>query len=189
MSHNTRFLKTSTNIAAKDQKTVPIRLDYLTMNKSGLAAKALDPHLMSKYHRSNPVHVKVIESNGRGISNRLPHDKDCKFAYGMPSRVSSPVWKLMTCADEGPQCVLCNCHITICACARARRAKQSKINMTPHDFRPLKSTKLSKEDKSEDKIKNNSNKLPIALRDPKTLFKMPRFRNVACKVASWQNVK
>lgn len=139
------------------EKKVTRQIDYIAMNKLSLKQKILDPKGQSIIRKQKPIYLPVIEytSTASRKSRKLPSDNNPNFTYGVPTRASSPLANLM----REPSFHEADSGETLVEVKR-RTLKQQVI--------PLQKPK--------------PRFIPIAERDPKTLFKMPRFRKISHKI-------
>ncbi|KAI9178718.1 hypothetical protein H9P43_005380 [Blastocladiella emersonii ATCC 22665] len=147
-------------------------LDYVAMNKQCIHEGIVDPRAQYEHRKTHPIRVKVIDHStpGRRALRRLPSDTDPLFTYGKPTRPSSPVAKLMSDHYEREYMAMLEAERARADAAAA--ASGSHANRTPRTLReqvvPLQRPKPKH--------------LTIYERDVDSLFKMPRFRDVAGRV-------
>ncbi|ORZ35459.1 hypothetical protein BCR44DRAFT_52345 [Catenaria anguillulae PL171] len=157
----------------KTKNAVP-SLDYVTMNKMCVQEGIVDARGQYEHRKSHPIRVKLIDhSDGRRTSARkLPSDANPHFAYGLPTRPSSPVSKLMS--DHYEREYAAQVAAKEAEHNNKSRSKRGKVKSVKEQMVPLQKPKPKH--------------LTIFERDVQGLFKMPRFRGVEPRVDSWQEL-
>ncbi|KAI8923514.1 hypothetical protein BC831DRAFT_552102 [Entophlyctis helioformis] len=165
------------NVRATSKHAVPA-LDYITMNRNSAKHGIISPTQIRNYRETHPVRVKIgdhalfgskptgMEGGLQRTRGPLPSDTNTNFAYGKPTRPSTPVARLMT-------------------------DKFQREWIDQHEHRAHEKTR-HEDDKTAKKLpsriaplQHSPPKPKSALdKDPKTLFKMSKFLKVPPKVVS-----
>ncbi|KAI9216283.1 hypothetical protein BC828DRAFT_8279 [Blastocladiella britannica] len=150
-------------------KNAELALDYVAMNKMCVQERIVDPKGQYQHRKSHPIRVKLVDHSSPPAhrpQRRLPSDSNPQFAYGLPTRPSSPVAKLMS--DHYEREFQARLHAKEDEQSRAALAKRSRPRTIKDQIVPLQKPKPKH--------------LTIYERNVDSLFKMPRFRDVGARV-------
>ncbi|KAJ3105079.1 hypothetical protein HDU97_008483 [Phlyctochytrium planicorne] len=171
------------NVKAKSKHAIPA-LDYITMNRNTAKQGINSPKEIREYRKSHPVRMKVGDNevyaklntatNGetsaelrkQRLIGPLPSDHNRDFAYGKPTRPSTPVSRLMTDTYQRDWIE-----------EQEKRAKER--DLVERERAKRKQTKTV----TPAKVSLPKKALMID-KDPKSLFKLSKFQKVEPKISS-----
>ncbi|KAI8997983.1 hypothetical protein BC832DRAFT_255618 [Gaertneriomyces semiglobifer] len=137
-------------------------LDYVAMNRATAKQGLIHSKEIREYRKAHPIHVYVgTEPEPSGIRKvSLPSDNDPQFAYGKPTRPSTPVAELIT--DKYKQEWIAEQEKRIHEKRLVVKVRAADVSKKATIQRPPPPPKY----------------VPIAARDPKSLWKIHRFTEV-----------
>ncbi|KAJ3334158.1 hypothetical protein HDU76_008620 [Blyttiomyces sp. JEL0837] len=179
------------NVKAKSKHAVPA-LDYISMNRNTAKQGISSPSEIRQYRKSHPIRMKIGESNiSRGLNGAnggsnngdaltsaeirkqrllgpLPHEKDPNFTYGEPTRPSTPVALLMTDVYQREWIEEQERRVQEKQTREKEKAKTKQTKTVTPAKVPLPKKQV------------------LVDKDPKTLFKMSKFKSAGPKITSWR---
>ncbi|KAJ3118974.1 hypothetical protein HDU96_005211 [Phlyctochytrium bullatum] len=166
------------NVKASSKHAVPA-LDYITMNRNATKQGLDDPKAIRMYRKEHPVRMKVGDNavyakltNGetsaelrrQRLVGPLPSDGNKEFAYGKPTRPSTPVACLMTDVYQRQWVEEQEKRAKEREVIEKERAKRKQTKTVTPAKVPL------------------PKKILLVDKDPKTLFKLSKFTHAQPKI-------
>lgn len=163
--------------------------DYVAMNREGAKAGVCNAKEVKAYREGHLITIKhVLLSTSKDLKKpyRLPSDSKPNFSYGLPTRPSSPVSKVLN-GQYAREWELLQKSRSEEEKLQTQKLKERQLQSNynaVHGFHEHSANGGALEE-CEQAPKQTGSRYMILERDPKQLFQMKRFKSVPAKVTAY----